>query len=220
MYDDGYEIKERNLVWAVAFSFVTMGIYSLYWLYKLQKDTTRLMGLRNETSPALVVVFSILTLGIYTVYWAWKMGVRFRDEAQSRGSNEADDCPSLYLVLQLFNYLIGVTYIVNQCLMQDRLNQLLRMRGMGTRPYDPERFHHVSERDIMRQYRARAEAYEAEAAADEDLQDALETADGKRALYLSDGDEPQDASEAAGGKRASALSDDDQPQDVSESTDD
>lgn len=185
MYDD-YEIKERNLIGAVVFSFLTFGIYSLYWLYKLQKDSTRLMALRNETSPALVVVLSIVTLGIYTVYWAWKMGDRFRQEARNRGSNEADDCPMLYLVLQLFNYLIGVTYIVNMVLMQDRLNQLLRMRGMGDRAYDPERFRHVRERDIMRQYQARAEAYEAEAMNDEELQDALDTADGKRALYLSE----------------------------------
>ncbi len=181
MYDVNYDVKERNLVKAVVFSFITFGIYSFYWLYQLQKDTNRLLGLRNETSPGMVVFLSIITCGIYWAYWAWRQGCKFRDEAQARGSSEADDCPVLYLVLQLFNYLIGVTYIVNQVLMQDRINQLLRMRGMGSRPYDPNRFNHVAEADIAAQYEARARAYEEALAEDEELQDALE---GKRALYL------------------------------------
>ena len=105
-YDASYEVKERNLVMAVVYSFITFGIYSLYWLYQLQKDTNRLLGLRNEPSPAMVLILSIVTLGLYTVYWAYRQGVKFRDEAQARGSMEANDCPSLYLVLQLFNYLI------------------------------------------------------------------------------------------------------------------
>ena len=186
MYDDGYELKERNLARGILFAFLTFGVYSFYWIYKLQKDSTRLMGLRNETSPGLVVFLSIITFGIYTCYWAYQMGLRFRQEARNRDSNEAEDCPTLYLVLQLANYMIGFTAIANLALMQDRLNQLLRMRGMGTRPYDPDRFHHTREGDLARKYKERAAAYEAELAEDEELQHALETADGKRALYLSD----------------------------------
>lgn len=190
MYDGDYTVKERNLFRAVIFTFVTMGIYSFYWLYKLQKDTNRLMGLRDEPSPALVVVLSIVTFGIYTVYWAYRQGIKFREEARGRDSHEADDCPILYLVLQLFNYLFGVTYIVNQLLMQDRINQLLRMRGQGIRPYDPNRFRHTAEGDIAEEYRARAAAYEAEIQDDEELQSALE---GRRSnLFLTAGDEPAD----------------------------
>ena len=118
-------------------------------------------------------MLSIITFGVYTVYWAWRQGCKFRDEARGRGSSEADDCPSLYLVLQLFNYLIGVSYIANQCLMQDRINQLLRMRGQGERPYDPDRFRHTQEGEIAEYYRQRAAAYEADSADDDELQDAL-----------------------------------------------
>ncbi len=196
-YDASYEVKERNLVMAVVYSFVTFGIYSLYWLYQLQKDTNRLLGLRNEPSPAMVLILSIVTLGIYTVYWAYRQGVKFRNEAQARGSREADDCPSLYLVLQLFNYLIGVTYIVNQALMQDRINQLLRMRGLGTRPYDPDRFNHSPEADIAQRYKDRAAAYEADLAEDEEMVDALATADGKRSLFLTGAGVDSDALEPA-----------------------
>ncbi|MBQ9015059.1 MAG: DUF4234 domain-containing protein [Firmicutes bacterium] len=181
MYDASYTVRERNVLRGIVFSFLTFMVYSYYWVYQLQKDTNRLMGLRSEPSPAFVVVMSILTLGVYQVYWAYRQGVKFRTEAQARGSNEADDCPMLYLVLQLFNYLIGVTTIVNTALMQDRLNQLLRMRGQGRRAYDPDRFNHSPEGEITRRAKERAAAYEAEIANDQLLQDGIT---GKRSTHF------------------------------------
>ncbi len=189
MYDASYQVRERNVLRGIVFSFLTFMIYNIYWVYQLQKDTNRLMGLRNEPSPAFVVVMSIITLGLYQCYWAYRQGVKFRDEARARGSNEANDCPALYLILQLFNYLIGVTAIVNTALMQDRLNQLLRMRGQGRRAYDPDRFNHSPEGDIARRARERAAAYEAEIAEDQLLQDGI---NGKRSSHFLPRDTQED----------------------------
>lgn len=193
MYDASYQVRERSVLKGIVFSFVTFMIYSYYWVYQLQKDTNRLMGLRSEPSPAFVVVLSIITLGIYQVYWAYRQGQKFRDEARSRGSSEADDCPTLYLALQLFNYLIGVSTIANTALMQDRLNQLLRMRGQGQKAYDPDRFNHSPEGEITRRALERAAAYEAEIAEDQQLQDGIS---GKRSShFLSQGAEDSDGEE-------------------------
>ena len=112
---------------------------------------------------------------------AYQQEEAIRDEARSRGSSEADDCPSLYLVLQLFNYLIGVSTIANTALMQDRLNQLLRMRGQGEKAYDPDRFNHSPEGEITRIAKERAAAYEAEIAEDRLLQDGIS---GKRSSHF------------------------------------
>ncbi|MBQ9059763.1 MAG: DUF4234 domain-containing protein [Firmicutes bacterium] len=181
MYDASYQVSERNVLKGVVFCFLTFMIYYYYWVYQLQKDTNRLMGLRSEPSPAFVVVMSIITFGIYQCYWSYRQGTKFREEAQARGSNEANDCPMLYLVLQLFNYLIGFTSIVTIALMQDRLNQLLRMRGQGRKAYDPDRFNHSPEGEIARKARERAAAYEAEIAEDQLLQDGIS---GKRSTHF------------------------------------
>ena len=181
MYDASYQVSERNVLKGVVFCFLTFMIYYYYWVYQLQKDTNRLMGLRSQPSPAFVVVMSIITFGIYQCYWSYRQGTKFREEAQARGSNEANDCPTLYLVLQLFNYLIGFTSIVTIALMQDRLNQLLRMRGQGRKAYDPDRFNHSPEGEIARKARERAAAYEAEIAEDQLLQDGIS---GKRSTHF------------------------------------
>ena len=179
--ESSMDIRERNVFWMAGLSILTFGIYALYWTYHLQKDTNRLLGFRSEPAPGTVVLLGIVTFGIYLVYWSWKQGIKFKLEAEGRGSNEARDCPSLYLVLQVLTYFVGITWVIVLALMQDRLNQLLRMRGQGERPYDPDRFNHTPEADIARRYRERAEAYEAEIADDEELQAALE---GKRSLFL------------------------------------
>lgn len=186
MYDANYKVTERNIALAVVFSFITFGIYSLYWLYKLQADTNRLLGLRNETSPGVVVLLTIVTCGLYQVYWAWCQGNKFRAEAEGRGSSEADHCPLMFLILQAFSYTVGVTTVINKALMQDRINQLLRMQGMGNRYYDPNRFNHTPEEDIARRYESRAAEYEAKVAEDADVLAGIEASEGKRSLYLTD----------------------------------
>lgn len=197
-----HEIHERNVLWGLGLSILTFGIYSLYWTYKLHTETNEITGFRHEPPAGRVILFGIITLGLYLIYWSWRQGVKFRNEAERRGSSEAKDCPSLYAILQALTYFVGITWPITLALMQDRLNQILRMRGLGDRPYDPERFHHVAEREIARQYQARAEAYEDEALEDEELQDALATADGRRALYLNTGEDAGDpeGSEDAGAK--------------------
>ena len=179
--ESAYTVRERNVLWAGGLSILTFGIYALVWTHHLQRDTNRLLGMRSEPNPGTVVVLGIVTLGIYFVYWSWRQGVKFRMEAEGRGSNEARDCPSLYLILQGLSYFVGITWPITLMLMQDRLNQLLRMRGQGTRPYDPDRFNHSPEADITRRARERAAAYEAEIAEDEELQAAL---DGKRSVLF------------------------------------
>lgn len=183
-----YQVRERRVLWAAGLSILTFGIYALYWTYHLQKDTNRLLGLRDEPNPGTVVVLGIVTFGLYLVYWSWRQGVKFRTEAEGRGSDEARDCPSLYLVMQILTYFIGFTWVIALALMQDRLNQLLRMRGQGTRPYDPDRFNHSPEADITRRAKERAAAYEAEIADDEELQNAIQ---GKRSLLFPAPDEAE-----------------------------
>lgn len=176
MYDRSYIIHERHPLWCFGLSIITFGIYALYWIYKLHQEIGVVTGRRGGTSPLATVVLCVLTCGIYQVWWAWQRGCEFREEARRRGSDEADMYPSLFLVLQLSSYLFGFTGMIGLALMQDRVNQILRMHGMGTRPYDENRFNHSAEEEIARRARQRAEAYEEEAAEDEDLQQALRTA--------------------------------------------
>ena len=122
---------ERSIALSIVFTVITCGIYGLYWMYKLNTETCILAREPEDPSSGMVVLFSIITCGIYGIYWAYQQGCRFQREARSRGMADADDCPMLYLILQIANYFVGVTGIVNMALMQDRINNILRFRTQG-----------------------------------------------------------------------------------------
>ena len=63
----------RNLVLAIVFSFLTCGIYSIYWMIKLNDEVNQLAGEPQATSGGMVFLFSLITCGIYGIYWAYKM---------------------------------------------------------------------------------------------------------------------------------------------------
>ena len=58
------------------FSFLTCGIYSIYWMIKLNDEVNQLAGEPQATSGGMVFLFSLITCGIYGIYWAYKMGER------------------------------------------------------------------------------------------------------------------------------------------------
>ena len=160
-----YGIKERSIALGIALSFITFGIYELYWIYKLHQETNMLTNRYHELRPGVVVLLCIVTLGIYEVYWAYTQGEKFRDEARMRGSAEADDCPMLFLILEAANYFIGVTSIVNKALMQNRIHTILRENNWNSRPYDRDRYT-ARETMIAREYEAAEAEYNKNAAPD------------------------------------------------------
>lgn len=113
-------IQERNIVVALLLSFITGGIYGLYWLYCLTEDTNKLSGDPNATSGGMVILLSLITCGIYTWYWMYKRGEILDQFLMSRGIPGGDKAV-LYLVLSI----CGVG-IASYCLIQNELNKLAR----------------------------------------------------------------------------------------------
>jgi len=106
------DIKERNLVLSIILSFITCGIYSLYWQVKINDET---LTLANEKGPSgvVVILLTILTCGIYGYFWAYKMGACIdKMKGVSNGNTGI-----LYVVIAL----LGLN-IVNMALIQDSIN--------------------------------------------------------------------------------------------------
>ena len=105
----------RSIPLAIVLSFVTCGIYMLYWIYMLNDEINELA--QDETAPggALVLILIVLTCGIYGLYWYYRMGEKCDYIAQTHTSNNI-----LYLVLGIFG--LG---IVSIALMQDTINRVL-----------------------------------------------------------------------------------------------
>lgn len=105
-------ITQRNIALCIILSFVTCGIYGIYWLYKLNDEVNILADEPNATSGGLVILFTLITCGIYGWYWCYKMGERI-----DKIKNNGDSSKVLFIVLAIFGLAI-----VNYAIMQDTIN--------------------------------------------------------------------------------------------------
>ncbi|SKB92124.1 protein of unknown function [Lachnospiraceae bacterium] len=112
----GGRFKPRNIALCIIFSFITCGIYGLYWMYQLNEQMNDLSGDQNATGGGMVILLSIITCNIYAWFWLYKMGERAGMVKQRMGRSGGSDSV-LYLILAIF----GLN-IVAYALMQDTIN--------------------------------------------------------------------------------------------------
>ena len=106
-------IAKRSIATAIILSIVTCGIYSIYWMIKLNDEINELAGDTQATSGGMVFLLSLVTCGIYGLYWMYKLGEMCDVIKQTSSSTGI-----IYLVLSLFGF-----GIVSYCLMQDTINK-------------------------------------------------------------------------------------------------
>ncbi len=105
----------KNVVLCVLLCFVTCGIYSIFWLYGIIRDSK----LENGEAPgAGLELFLNLFIPFYGLYWSYKNGKRLNDAAEKKGMR-VDDKIIVYLLCYFFGF-----QIVNMVLMQIDLNKL------------------------------------------------------------------------------------------------
>lgn len=105
-------IQPRSIALAIILSIITCGIYTFYWMYKINDELNQLAGNYQATSGGMVVIFDIITCHIYGIYWAYKMG---QNCSRLNGDSSSG---ILYLLLALFGF-----QIINLALFQDMINK-------------------------------------------------------------------------------------------------
>ena len=109
------ERREPGLV--LILSLLTCGIYYLWWIAEVSKETQEFLN-EPDTSPTMEVVLTLVTCGIYNIYWDYKMGKKIARMQGAVGMTPTDNSV-LYLVLDLLG--VGV---VNGLMEQGALNDV------------------------------------------------------------------------------------------------
>ena len=107
-------LTKRDIATAIILSFVTCGIYGIFWFVNIVDDTNKVAERATDPSGGLVVLYTLLTCGIYGIYWNYKNGQKLYEA----GNKDIQDNSVLYLVLSLFGL-----QIVSYCFMQNDLNK-------------------------------------------------------------------------------------------------
>ena len=89
-------IAPRNIAVCIILSLVTCGIYTLYWVYKINEELKQMSG-TDGTDGGMVILFDIITCGIYAWYWMYKMG----EKADIVKGDPNGNSNVLYLVLSI-----------------------------------------------------------------------------------------------------------------------
>ena len=113
---EDFMVKERSIALAIVLSFVTCGIYAIYWFVVLTDDLNQLSdpaNQYNETSGIVAFLLTLITCGIYGLYWAYKQGEKIDRMKQSNSSPGI-----LYLILWLLT-----PHVIAYALMQNEINK-------------------------------------------------------------------------------------------------
>ncbi|MDP4181398.1 MAG: DUF4234 domain-containing protein [Bacillota bacterium] len=90
----------RSPVMVLILSFITCGIYLLYWIYKVSDEAQSYSG-TNTTSPAAELLLCMFTCGIYYIYWYYKYS-KMIAECQRKAGITPEDNSVICIILAIF----------------------------------------------------------------------------------------------------------------------
>ena len=104
------QVNEKRNFWIyLLLSFVTCGIYSIYFWYVYVVDLNTIFAGDGEDSPNYLIVFllSLVTCGIYGIYWQYKQANRIYQQAYSRYGVTVNESGSTILLWNLLGLVTG-----------------------------------------------------------------------------------------------------------------
>ena len=105
-------IKERNIVTCILLSLVTCGIYGIYWIIMLAKES---VSVKDASDSGILEIVLMLFLPFLGLFMCEK---KFAEGCAEKGIEHKDNSV-LYLILGL----VGLG-IVSLCMLQSDLNKL------------------------------------------------------------------------------------------------
>ncbi len=110
-------IEKRDPIVQVLLSFVTCGLYGIYWMIKMNDEVNAVSNHPEAPNGVMVFVYTLLTCGIYNFVWLYNMGKRIEEAKAARGQTSGGGASTTYLILGIFG--LG---IVSMFLAQQELN--------------------------------------------------------------------------------------------------
>lgn len=120
--------ENRNWLVCILLTLITFGIYGLYLIHIVAKETNIACEEdgKNTMGLLLYILLSLVTFGIFAIIWEILLLVRWKEHA--RRNNEAPACSLVaYLLWSILGSMIIIGPIVAFALMISGLNQSNRI---------------------------------------------------------------------------------------------
>lgn len=118
--------ENRSLLKYMLLSFITCGIYGIYYMYRMTEDINEVCGDDGEDSPNYIAVLllSLITCGIYQWYWIYKQANRMYNAAEHYGVRIDETGTTILLWMLLGSLLCFFGTFYSWYLMFRNLNKL------------------------------------------------------------------------------------------------
>ena len=103
------QIEKRDVALSVILTFITCGLYGLYWMYKLTEEVHALSGKPRTPDGGTVVLYTILTCSFYFYYWLYKIGGELVDLRRENGLPPDSVSNKTYMIVTV---IMTVVYII------------------------------------------------------------------------------------------------------------
>lgn len=110
-------MKHRSIATVILLTFVTCGIYGLWWVYTTAEELDREVGEPGKFSPVVLIVLCLLAGVVGYALFGMQMNDSLNKIREHKGLSQVDN-QVLYIVLGLF---IPIVLIV---LVQNEINKL------------------------------------------------------------------------------------------------
>ncbi|MFV0350916.1 MAG: DUF4234 domain-containing protein [Oscillospiraceae bacterium] len=128
-------MEKRNIALYIVLSFLTCGIFLIYWIYLIARDFDNMQTQeRVNTTPGVTTLITCFC-GLYLIYAMYKWG-KATPEIMARYGRIPEDKSTLYLLLSIF----GLS-IVALALLQNDLNTLSDPVYPGAAPYQQQPYY-------------------------------------------------------------------------------
>ena len=109
------QINKRSIGVCILLSIITFGIYGIYWLYLLVKNTR---SIQKNTTSCTGEMLCLIFVPFYSLYWWYTRGEKVKQEF-SQHNYASTGNGIVYLILAIF----GLS-IVSMAIMQSDFNSL------------------------------------------------------------------------------------------------
>lgn len=115
-------MTRRDPVMVLIFTYVTCGLYGLYWQYVTTEELVRASG-RSDVSPTMDLVLSLVTCSLYSFYVYYRNAELIHHALTARNIAH-ENKQQLVLLLVLASFIIGITGWIAPLILQDEYNKL------------------------------------------------------------------------------------------------
>lgn len=115
-------MTRRDPVMVLIFTYLTCGIYGLYWQYVTTEELANVSG-RNDLSPAMDLVISLLTCSLYMFYVYYRNAEIIDATLTARGIPHENKTQTV-LLLVVASFVVGVTGWFPPFILQEEFNKL------------------------------------------------------------------------------------------------